>query len=220
MNNQEIELEVRRLVSTEEISLSKEIASQVQSHREFLQNQFRTVTWSIGVIVAAVVTAGSFFVGRELTSIQRKFDEEVARSQQRLASQVDDAMIRYAIKSELREELSVVLRGLIKQEEGKLTSRIQSELLVETETTIRNFAHAQNEEILAQLKKEVKSGTISKSMSETIEKLSKQEVATALAQQRENADPKAAAEQLLMAAFLKVFLESSTKDKALPKSSK
>ena len=90
-----IELEVRRVLATQEIELRKLWSAEAAGFREFLQRQFRYITF--GVSAFALVGAGLFVWF---------FSDSVERTQKQLEATVDAKVIEYRIVESLKNRVS------------------------------------------------------------------------------------------------------------------
>ena len=106
-----IELEVHRVLATQEIELRKLWSAEATGFREFLQRQFRYIT--LGVSTFALAGAGLFawFFSDSAESVKNHFSDSIKSAQEQLIATVDEKIIDYRIMDVFQKrfnELTVI----------------------------------------------------------------------------------------------------------------
>ncbi len=111
MDEKDIELQVRRLISEE-----------VEQYRTFLQSQFKYLTWGIGVLLAAGALIFTYLFGKSI-------DE----SKEQLISTIDAKVVEYRLvqsfKNSLEEHIKIAVTNAV---ESKDTLQTVDNLVGET----------------------------------------------------------------------------------------
>ena len=125
----DVELEVRRVLSEE-----------MQQHRDFLQTQFKNITWGVGVVFIVAVSAFFFLFGRSL----EKTEEKIIR-------EVDQKVIEYRIVEAYKKRLEAQINTFV---EGEVfTQRIDSKVSKIAETQVNdNISDELNKIVTRELK--------------------------------------------------------------------
>ena len=97
----DIELHVRRI-----------LAQEAGEYREFLQRQFRLITWSIGVLLVVGGAIFTYFLG-----------DSVKSANETLIKEVDEKVVEYAIVDEYKKDLKSVLAKELKEELDKPSTK-------------------------------------------------------------------------------------------------
>lgn len=99
MEEEKLELAVRRAISEE-----------VGKHREFLQSQFKFMTWGIGTIFVAGAIVFNFVIGQSIKD-----------SEEKLTREVDSKVVEYRIvdkfKDKLNEHIQIAVAKAVDNEE-------------------------------------------------------------------------------------------------------
>ncbi|EOY4907151.1 hypothetical protein ACP54H_000296 [Vibrio alginolyticus] len=99
MEDKEIELQVRRVLSAE-----------VVEHRKFLQDQFKHLTWGIGVLLAFGAVVFAFLFGKSISD-----------TKEQLITTIDAKVIEYRIvesfKKTLKEQIDINVSDAVESEE-------------------------------------------------------------------------------------------------------
>ncbi|MCG8424475.1 MAG: hypothetical protein MJE77_41815 [Proteobacteria bacterium] len=119
--NEELELEVRRILATE-----------VESHRAFLQSQFRNLTWGIGILFTVGAIIFTFLFGKSI-------DE----SKEQLVSTIDAKVVDYRIvesfKKRLDEFIKIAVDSAVNDE--KTRKKIDEQLDLSTKNAVSRAAN-------------------------------------------------------------------------------
>lgn len=121
-----IELEVRRLISTEEMQLRNMYGEEAKRYREFLQRQFSQIV--LGVSVLAVVGAGLFVWF---------FSDSVDRIRSSLETSIDRSVIDYRIVDTFRDQASELIR--IEIESDSTTDLIVAEIQAQSRSVANDL---------------------------------------------------------------------------------
>jgi hypothetical protein len=78
-----------------ELAVRRAISEEVGKHREFLQNQFKFMTWGIGIIFIAGAIVFNFVVGQSIKD-----------SEEKLTREVDSKVVEYRIVDKFKEKLN------------------------------------------------------------------------------------------------------------------
>ena len=99
-----VETEVRRVLSQGELEVRKNIADEIASYRNFLQSQFRTITWGVGILFAVAGIVFVFLFGKSYESANSQIVQEVD-------SKVIEYRIVEAYKERLEAQVSIILES-------------------------------------------------------------------------------------------------------------
>lgn len=94
-----IELEVRRILSSEEVKIRQTLSNEAAGYRDFLQKQFKQVT--VGITALAAVGVGLFVWF---------FSDSVSKTQSQLEATIDAKIIDYRIVESFRERVNEIVQ--------------------------------------------------------------------------------------------------------------
>lgn len=148
-----IEIEIRKIFDQEDLTLSRQMADQIEYHRKFLQTQFKFLTWGVGILFVFATGAFAFLFGKSYDSIKDKIIQEV-----------DQKVIEYRIVDDFKKRLDEQLRLAV--ENPQLTEEIYSILSKKITQHVSNVASNQVVERTNKI--------ITQRLSDEIEKISKE----------------------------------------------
>lgn len=140
IEDEQLELKVRRI-----------LASEVEQHRNFLQTQFKYLTWTIGVLLTAGAIIFSYLFGKSI-------DE----SKEQLVSTIDSKVVDYRIvesfKDRLEEFIGIAVNNAVdaestKQKVDELVNQKATKYVLEAEEGIDRKITALVEDVVAKVEK-------------------------------------------------------------------
>ena len=148
---EKIELEVLRKISETEGDRDKKILEEISSYREFLQKQFRNITWSLSIILVASVTLFTFFFGKNL-------DE----AKEQLIATIDTKIVDYRITESFQkrleelvnisvngERVAEMIEGKVDAKAAKVSSEIINEEVRKTlDANVKNVLNSDLEKLI------------------------------------------------------------------------
>lgn len=108
-----IELEVRRL-----------LAAEVESHRTYLQSQFKNLTWGVAILFTVAAAIVTFFFGKS-------FNE----SKEQLISTVDSKVIEYRLVESFKDKLDEYVLTSVENKLDEASTQQKIDGLVESATS-------------------------------------------------------------------------------------
>ena len=148
-----VELEVRRLLSEGELEIRKNIAEEISGHRAFLQGQFKTITWGIGILFAA---AGAIFIFL--------FGKSYESSREQLIQEVDSKVIEYRIVDLYKDRLEAQVELIVDGEEtrSKIEENIKNAVSVYVTENVDSIVEERVTDKLGELDAETIHETLSR----------------------------------------------------------
>jgi hypothetical protein len=127
-----------------ELAVRKMVAQEIGGHRQFLQTQFKHMTWGIGIIFASAAIAFTFILGKSITE-----------SKDKLVQEVDSKVVEYRINESLKRRVSEFVSIAVENAVNSPEIRQQINSLVGTQTD--DFVKSVSGDIQDQLAELVKS---------------------------------------------------------------
>lgn len=133
-------MEVQEKGTQLELDLVTALNNEVREHRQFLERQFKQLTWAIGVVLGVALTAFFFFVWRTKADLQAE-----------LKSKVDQSAIMYQINEKLRGELDNLVKASAASVSAQLKKDAQQEVGNAASSAVSEALRNQGEASLKQL---------------------------------------------------------------------
>ena len=136
-SGQELELEVRRLLSSE-----------VQEHREFLQSQIKYVSWGAGILLTLTIALLGYYFGKSLP-------ETKAQLLAAIDAKVIDYRIVETVKARLEERVDLAVDSVVSSDSTR--ENIDAQVSMASATVVSKAASEVEDRILQTVEREIRS---------------------------------------------------------------
>lgn len=120
----QIELAVRRLLSSEDTALRKVWADEAKTYREFLQSQFRWITIGVSSLAAVGVALFVWFFSDSVSQTQIQIGKVLADAKETMLMTIDSKVIDYRILQDLKSRVESMVKIEVGNQAEKTTKDI------------------------------------------------------------------------------------------------